>query len=436
VGLSIHYRGSIADLDRVEDFEDRVIDLVLAIGGNVRLWRSAHDEDPLRVVRGLIVDLAPGQETTSLLLSPEGWLIHLTEIEDAEKGPLTELPWCSVKTQFGPVEGHVALVELLAAFKAEFFPDLEVMDEGGYWEHRDLTALQTKMEFLGGVIETMAAALEQHTLSAEAAESPEIVATRVERIAELVHRTLSRPSEHPPVQFPENSFGFSPGLRESESRWDSLYLENRRRQERMERAIEERLLRGENARDALEAATHEVVPPHVEDPNAPPPTNKLDETWDADPWPEEGQSRANEFELSEQANGDDFALAEELTKERDPLQEEGTQLWIACHDLAESGAPRSANLDAILRSVGQIVGGLAQSLPLPPPYEMDDADAGLCLTQLKRSLRGAAFALGALLLLRADKTVDEQAFRHLADQIDSIRVQIIELLRSIRESQI
>ena len=128
MGISIHYRGSLADLDRVEDFEDRVIDLVLAIGGNVRLWRSADDNDRSRMVRGLFVDLATGQETTSLLISPEGWLIHFVEIEDAEKGLLAEPPWCSVKTQFGPIEGHVALVELLTALKKEFIPDLEPSD--------------------------------------------------------------------------------------------------------------------------------------------------------------------------------------------------------------------------------------------------------------------------------------------------------------------
>jgi hypothetical protein len=36
-----------------------------------------------------------------LLISPEGWLINLTEIEEAEKGQLTEPSWCFVKTQFG-----------------------------------------------------------------------------------------------------------------------------------------------------------------------------------------------------------------------------------------------------------------------------------------------------------------------------------------------
>ncbi len=29
MGITVHYRGRIADLDRVEEFEDRVLDLVL-----------------------------------------------------------------------------------------------------------------------------------------------------------------------------------------------------------------------------------------------------------------------------------------------------------------------------------------------------------------------------------------------------------------------
>ncbi len=130
MGVSIHYRGSFKDLDGVEDFEDRVLDLVLDLGGHARIWRSSDSGDSDRVVRGLLVDLAPGQESTSLLISPEGWLICPWDIEAAERGELTEPSWCSVKTQYGPIEGHVALVELLAAIKRQFMPDLEVNDEG------------------------------------------------------------------------------------------------------------------------------------------------------------------------------------------------------------------------------------------------------------------------------------------------------------------
>ena len=255
MGVTIFYRGSLGELDRVEDFEDRVLDLALELGGQARIWRSTDDDNPRRTIRGVVLDLYPGQETTSLLISPEGWLIGLCEIEAAEKGELAEPPWCWVKTQFGPVEGHVALVEMLAALKREFMPDLEVRDEGEYWETRDLATLTAKIGYLQAAIDGMAEGLERHGLSREAAEDPEILIARIERVAQLVQRTLGRPAEHPPVPWEDEEFGSR--RRGSESQWDASFKENRRRQERVQRAIEEHLARGEDIEKAFDAAMQE-----------------------------------------------------------------------------------------------------------------------------------------------------------------------------------
>jgi hypothetical protein len=84
MGITISYRGRLAEPARIEDFEDRLVDFALAVGGLERIWRSWADNDPDRMVRGIILDLAPGQESTSLLVSPEGWLIGLIDIKDAE----------------------------------------------------------------------------------------------------------------------------------------------------------------------------------------------------------------------------------------------------------------------------------------------------------------------------------------------------------------
>jgi hypothetical protein len=93
MGLTIHYRGRLTDLKRIEDFEHRLVDLVRETAGcHLRIWRSSADNDPSRVVRGAILDLGPGHEGASLLLSPEGWLIGLIEIKDAEDGKLEEPP--------------------------------------------------------------------------------------------------------------------------------------------------------------------------------------------------------------------------------------------------------------------------------------------------------------------------------------------------------
>ena len=204
MGVTIAYRGQLADLARIEDFEDRLVDFALEIGGQAQIWRTWADDDPERMVRGVILDLAPGQESTSLLLSPEGWLIGLTDIQDAEEGRLKEPPWCFVKTQFGAVEGHVALVEMFAALKREFLPDLEVSDEGGYWETHDLAELVRRRTLIEGAIDGLAEGLRRYGLSREAAEDPDILLRHVERVAEHVHRTLRRPAEHPPIAFEDD----------------------------------------------------------------------------------------------------------------------------------------------------------------------------------------------------------------------------------------
>lgn len=437
MGVTIHYRGRLADMDRVEDFEDRVIDLVLELGGNVRLWRSADDADPSRMVRGLFVDLAPGQETTSLLLSPEGWLVHLFQIEEAEKGLLDEPPWCFVKTQFGSIEGHVALVELLTALKAEFFADLEVSDEGGYWERRDLNELQQKMAFVQHAIDALADALDADGLSHEAAEDPQILTTRIERLARQVHATISRPAEHAPVHFPEDETGAPADPAANEARWDEMFRSNRRKQERMTRAIEEHMAEGADSEEAFESAIEEVIAPLDwlgEDDS---------ESMDVD---EEFVVRMKEGDDLEADDAwrtglpdgpfDDTAEKEDDSFEamqRHPLQQQATSLLLRFYDLAKEQSERSPNVDLLLRSASEITGGLAQVLPLAPAYDLDETDVGLGLVQLKRALRGAAFVRGALFLLRAEQLVPEESFREWMGECESISRQIVELLRALRE---
>ena len=39
MGITIFYRGSLAEPARIEDFEDRLIDFALEMGGQARIWR-------------------------------------------------------------------------------------------------------------------------------------------------------------------------------------------------------------------------------------------------------------------------------------------------------------------------------------------------------------------------------------------------------------
>ncbi len=407
IGITIHYRGTLKDLTCVEDFEDRLLDLALDLGGQARIWRSSPGVDPSRIVRGVILDQAPGQETTSLLISPEGWLIGLMEIEDAECARLTDAPWCSVKTQFGPIDGHVALIEIFAALKREFFPDLEVMDEGDYWESRDIARLQQKFTFLQAAIEGLAEGLRRHGLSREAAEDPEILTQRIVRIAEKVKRSLERPSEHPPPVFPDDEGEPDAAVDEGlEAAWDELYKHSRRTQERFSRLLDERLARGEDYDEAFEGALRDAG---LSVPGDDPGSDNENAEWveEALEWMDVDDSPTEEYEFADSSGAtrstDDSDLDDEFDPDTDrhPLLERASKFYLRLHELFHDHSPVDAAdekhvpesvLQSLFQGAGDLCGGLAQSLSHPEEYD----DRGLCIVQLKRSLRGLAFARGAL----------------------------------------
>jgi hypothetical protein len=424
MGVTIAYRGRLADLTRIEDFEDRLIDLARELGSQVRLWRTWADRTPERMVRGVILDLAPGHESTSLLIAPEGWLINLTEIEDAENCCIDEPPWCFVKTQFGPVEGHVTLVELLAALKREFLPDLEVSDEGGCWETRDLGELVRKRSLTQAAIDGLAEGLRRHGISREAAEDPEILARHVERVAEYVHKSLTRPPEHPPVA-PEDGDDFSGAADQeaAEKLWDELCKHSRRQQERMLRIIEERRSLGVDVTTAYRDALREVVQivPHEN-------TELSDEPWSDDKHAVDESLAGEETEDPagvRQADDDPFGDA---IGEHHPLLQRAMDLLDRLDTLIPESDRRSdPAVNTLYQGASDTLGGLARALA----GRDDDAGRyGVRVVQLKRALRGAAFAHGGLFPLRSTMSADH--FDELLRTLKQMETDIVVELGKVR----
>ncbi len=396
MGISIAYRGRLADLTRIEDFEDRLLDLALELGGQAEIWRSHADQDPRRVVRGIILNLAPGQESTSLLLAPEGWLIGLADIQNAELGRLKQPPWCFTKTQLGSLEGHVALVEMIAALQREFLTDLEVSDEGGYWETRNFADLARRRSQVLQALDSMTEGLQRHELDREAEQDPGILLQSIERIAAQVNRILQRPAEHPPVAFPEDeSYSGVPDPKATEALWDEMFKHNRRQQEWLQRAIEERRSRGEDDETGFEHALSDLG---LEIPG--------EEPCDADePWRDDEQDSFAgplDFEIAADdlgvEDGDEEDAPFPAGNERHPLLTAATDLLKDLHTVFRDADARfAASLRPLFQGAGDAMGGLAQALSA----HGDDADDyGLRVVQLKRGLRGVAFARGALLALR------------------------------------
>ena len=410
MGITIHYRGKMDDVRQVELLEDRVLDFVFAMGGRATLWRSFDDHDSSRVVRGLMIELEPGHDTFSLLISPEGDLTPLFQIEEAEKAPFNEPPYCFVKTQFGSLGGHIAIVHLLDAIQQRYCSNLKVTDEGEYYEKRDIHLLAQKLQFLRTAIRSLGEGLQEYGLNEEAAEDPNILASRIERIAALVHKKLwtEQDKAFVIVESTSNDNWSEPTLEDEVHVMERLDRQNQLRGERMTRRIAECTAEGMSAQQAFELAMQEEGLPIPEQ-------NKTSDMEPIEPW-------------LRSLTCHPFDTAHEPSDcKNDATVEQAQSLLMATIELANNDSKESSFAKVLTRACMDIMGGLVQATCL----DWDDVTSrALAITQLKRALTGHAYARGAVFGLRAEEAITQEQSTELHAQLKALLAKIHELTES------
>lgn len=416
MGITIHYRGTIDNMAQVETMEGRLLDLVFSLGGRATIWRSYGEESSQRMVRGLLVEMEPGQETFSLLISPEGHLTPLFQIEDAEKIGFDVPPYCFVKTQFGTPLGHVALVNLLAALKERYCSNLEVEDEGEYYETREYNRLKHKMQFLDTASRSTADGLRQHSLNNEAAEDPNILATRIERIASLVqHKLLTErcdpvnPANHGENQDSDDWHQVS--LEQEVQTFDRLRRQNDLRSERMLRRISEATASGLSVDEAfdlamqdegLSSADPEKADPEIGESNE----QTLDDSEPLDSWLK--SLPTHPFDENSQQS----------LEEEHPVVEQARIFLDAAMNLAKDESHPSSFVSVLTRASLEVFGGLVQATSSEDLSDI--TERALTITQLKRALTGHGFARGALFGLQDVNVISKVQADELHTQLESI----------------
>ena len=319
----------------------------------------------------------------------------------------------------------MTLIELLSALKREFLPDLEVSDDGGYWETRDLAELVRRRSLTQAAIDGLAEGLRRHGISREAAEDPDILLRHVERVAEHVHRILHRPAEHPPVVAEDDDdFSGKVDPEATERMWDQLAKHDRRQQERLLRH-----------RGTPEPWCRHGNSPAGRDPGTRPRRARRGSRrvrWRRGSMMSQRRSMKRSTAtfpvraLVLPALDDDSFEAEE--EERHPLLQRATDLLIRMDEIfCDAASSLAAPLDTLFQGVGDTVGGLAQALS---DRDHDADDYGLRVVQLKRALRGAAFARGALFPLRS--TMSKAHFDELFSTLKQMETDIVTELGKVR----
>lgn len=204
MGVTIHYRGTLDDSARLPVLCDELADVAQAMGWSaIRIdddydapadARLHHDSDGAHVegnagLKGIVLTPNDGSESLWFCFDRESQLRSLLGQVLLLDGTLKpEESWASTKTQFSSPERHVWMVGLLRYVQKHYVSNLEVRDDGGYWDTGDLAELRRRMNLIDGMIADMTTALASPRFAALAGQSADEIAAAIEKLAQELRR--------------------------------------------------------------------------------------------------------------------------------------------------------------------------------------------------------------------------------------------------------
>jgi hypothetical protein len=159
-----------------DDFDAR-LDAALSSGNSEGC--SAHIKGSLGL-KGIVLNIDPGSEPLAVLFDQTGVLTDMLQqlawIQNNKQGERFTV----CKTQFGNIDTHIRIVELLDELKQSYIDNLVVSDEGGYWESRDRRLLAEKRVFLGQCLRRVEKVISGIEISDEEPRNADALAERIE----------------------------------------------------------------------------------------------------------------------------------------------------------------------------------------------------------------------------------------------------------------
>jgi hypothetical protein len=182
MGITIYYSGKIKDINLIPE----LIDGLRAVS-NIAGWKYNIIDDQPRIY-GIALDVHPKCETVLVTFDKEGTLGYIYEHKDKDGNPRTaEAHSLSVKTQYAGERVHIAVIELLKYIKNKYIPDLDVEDDGDYWDKEDRESLRVNFDRVRVAIDGLGNALDDHAAGKKADPSYSQIIKTIERAINVGH---------------------------------------------------------------------------------------------------------------------------------------------------------------------------------------------------------------------------------------------------------
>ena len=156
MGIKINYFGKLNEPGLACNIIRELEDI-----SNEMDWKYTVINEESSIIGGIAITPHPKSEPFSFIFDLNGYTLRIMDISTGETDVNTEQKnYVSVKTQYAPVEIHIAMIKLLKYLKKKYINDLEVMDEGCYWETENKEILIQKISFLNEMMDKVAEVLD------------------------------------------------------------------------------------------------------------------------------------------------------------------------------------------------------------------------------------------------------------------------------------
>jgi hypothetical protein len=172
MGLSFHYSGRIREYNKIDSLIEEVKDLCRDLNWTYDIL----DDDQ---IKGIIVGVGES-EPLWFTFVPDGRTCNVLNLQYTDPND-KYYSLCAVKTQYAGPEVHISMIKMLRYISEKYFSEIEVMDEGEYWETGDEENLRKIFARYTMIIDAFAAKLE--TMERIPGESEESLVNRIEQMA-------------------------------------------------------------------------------------------------------------------------------------------------------------------------------------------------------------------------------------------------------------
>lgn len=197
MGITIHYRGQLKSPDLIKPICSELKDIAQSMGWEYTLLNEDFvkpntaklelNEKGCEItghlpLKGITLSIHKDCSSFALFFDVNGALRDPILMAQPEVRENKALSFISIKTQFAPPDIHITIIKLLKYLQKKFFRDLEVIDEGKYWDTEDEEILKEKLKFLSDKIDAVSKILNDAQEELKSYGSNLEIAAKIEKI--------------------------------------------------------------------------------------------------------------------------------------------------------------------------------------------------------------------------------------------------------------